>query len=115
MGIEAIKEGDLEAVDELLRGEGHPMVQPTHVLRNDTGITGALAIASCTPIQMFLSKKNTNKLDILAMRRFVKRYCDSISNNHLVVQMGPRSPGWDIMNKIGAKYVGKAHYWYYEI
>lgn len=114
MSIEVITEEDYWVLDDLLREEKHPMVRPTHVIKRDGNVTGGLSIGSSIPISMFLSKKYENKLDILSIRRFVSSYCDSISNNHLLVHVGPTSPGWPILEKMGATYVGGGHFWYYE-
>lgn len=90
------------------------MVSPTHVIENSGRITGALSVDSIIPVTIFLSKKDTNKLDMLSIMRFTSSYCDSISNNNVIVQIGPESPGYKIMQRMGAKYIGLGHYWHYE-
>ena len=112
--VEVMQPSDWEELNSLCLAEEHPMVGPTHVIRRQGNITGALSLGGATQLSIFLSKKGKNKLDMLSINRFVRSYCDSISNNNLLLQIGPTSPGWPIMEKMGAKYLGLGHYWYYE-
>ncbi len=105
---------DLNELDALLIEEGHPMVAPTHCIKRGGIVTGALGVGGCLPLQIFLSKKHENKLDILAITRFIGHYCDLNQETDIIVQIGPESPGYKIMEKIGARYIGLGHYWHYD-
>ena len=115
----AIKEldnaSDLYDLQNLLLEEEHPMVNPTHCIKRDGIVTGGLGIGGCIPVQFFLSKKHENFLDILTIKRYITDYCKRNGQRNIVLQIGPESPGYKIMQKLGATYIGLGHYWHYDV